>query len=234
MPTTPTPGVDQQAPSVKPDFKRDTMNYWNPKNAYHTQGSSEGSKLLGAETSPLGGLHASDFFAASFREVEDNMSAPPYLRHREDLSSPMSAEKPVATNAGPYLSDIAFVAKTAGVFAQACERSGGIVVLNPDFGCLPMIIGRDGEKVLMYEFVEVLHELVSLADIQQEIPSLSYRQIEGGITFLRSLTQFNIRGVDIDAEEEQLLEASPKFQQQIKDALKMEQSRVFTFEQQTV
>lgn len=136
--------------------------------------------------------------------------------------------------ASQHLSEMASVTKTAGVFAQACERSGGTVVLNPDFGCLPMIIGRNREMVLMYKFVEVLHELTSLADIQRELPSLSYRQIEGGITFLRSLTQFNMRGVDIDAEEEQLLEASPKFQQQIKDALKMEQTRVFTFEQQTV
>ncbi len=234
MPTTLMPGVDQQVPSLKPDFRRDTMNYLNPKNAYHTQGSSEGAKLLGAETSHLGGLHASDLFAASFREVEDNMESRPHLRHREGFSFPMSAEEPVVTSADPNLSDIASAAKTADVFAQACERSGGTVVLNPDFGCLPMIIGRNDEKVLMYKFVEVLHELVSLADVQQELPSLSYRQIEGGITFLRSLTQFNIRGVDIDAEEEQLLEASPKFQQQIKDALKMEQNRVFTFEQQTV
>ncbi len=234
MPTTLMSGVDQQDPSLKPDFRRDTMNYLNLKNAYHTQGSLEGSKLLGTETSHLGGLHASDLFASPFREVEDHMEARPRLRHREGFSFPMSAEEPVATIADPYLSDIASVAKTVGVFAQACERSGGTVVLNPDFGCLPMIIGRDGEKVLMYKFVEVLHELVGLADIQQELPLLSYRQIEGGITFLRSLTQFNTRGVDIDAEEEQLLEASPKFQQQIKDALKMEQSRVFTFEQQTV
>jgi len=133
-----------------------------------------------------------------------------------------------------HFSNMASVADSAGVFAQAGERSGGVVSLDPQFGCLPMIVGQDGEPVLMYKFVEVLHELVSLAEIEQELPTLSYKQIEGGITFLRALTQFNIRGLDIDAEEERLLEADPQFQQKIKDALKVEQIRVFSFEQQTV
>ncbi len=130
--------------------------------------------------------------------------------------------------------EIASVADSAKAFAQASARSGGVVIIASQFGCLPMIVGRDSEPVLMYKFVEVLHELVSLAQIQQELPALSYRQIEGGITFLRALTQFNIRGLDIDAEEERMLEASPEFQQRIKDALNLESTRVFTFEQQSV
>ena len=86
----------------------------------------------------------------------------------------------------------------------------------------------------MYKFVEVIHELISISEVQEELPSLSYRQIEGGITFLRALAQFNVRGKDIDEEEERLLEADPHFQQKIKDALNLETTRVFTFQQSIV
>lgn len=152
----------------------------------------------------------------------------------EYTNLPSSLDTKYFAQLGRHFSNLASVVNAAGVFANASERSGGVVALDPQFGCLPLIMGRDGQPVLMYKFVEVIHELVSLSEIQQEFPSLSYRQIEGGIAFLRALTQFNIRGLDIDAEEEQLLEASPQFQQQIKDALKKEATRVFTFEQQTV
>jgi hypothetical protein len=125
-------------------------------------------------------------------------------------------------------------ASSAIFFARASERSGGTVVLNPQYGCLPMIMGRDEKPVLMYKFVEVLHELISLSEVQQELPSLSYKQIEGGITFLRVLAQFNTRDLDIDLEEERHLEADEDFQREIKAALKLEPTRVFTFKQQIV
>ena len=115
-----------------------------------------------------------------------------------------------------HFSEMASVASSAEVFIKASERSGGAVIINPRFGCLPMIIGKDNKPVLMYKFVEVLHELVSLAEIKEELPTLSYQQIEGGITFLRDLAQFNVRGLNIDDEEEKHLEASPEFQQVIK------------------
>lgn len=90
------------------------------------------------------------------------------------------------------------------VFAKASEASGGFVVIHPDFNCLPVLLGKDGSLVFLYQFVEAIDEKLDHDELKAEYPMLSYGQIAGGIAFLRRLAQFNDKNVDIDELEHTL------------------------------
>ncbi len=103
--------------------------------------------------------------------------------------------------------------------------------MNTKYGCLPFMLGNDGQPVLLYEFVEVLDEYFDYDRVKAEFPTLSYGQISGAIAFLRKLAQFNTRQLNIDDLEDAELEASPEFQSLIEQSLaNREVGRVLTVE----
>lgn len=89
--------------------------------------------------------------------------------------------------------------------------TGGYVQFHQELGCLPALIGNDSRPVFLYEFVEVLDELVDYDRIKEEFPTLSFAQINGAIAFLRKVSQLNARGVDIDALEDEAAAQDPQF-----------------------
>jgi len=85
------------------------------------------------------------------------------------------------------------------------KATGGYIHLNPDLGFLPVLVGNDGQSVSLYEFVEALDGLIDYDELQGEFPNLSFAQINSAISFLRKMAQFNIRGIDLDALEDERL-----------------------------
>lgn len=117
------------------------------------------------------------------------------------------------------------------VFKVASEQTGNFVNIDPRFAGLPMFMGSNNKPVLLYEFVEVIQEVLDIEEVKRELPSLSYAQIVGGVSFLRRLSQFNTRGVDIDELEDEATEGSAEFQLQLKSALAQEAKHVLSAEQ---
>jgi len=102
---------------------------------------------------------------------------------------------------------------------KASESTGNYVQVRPDMSYCPVLIGRDGSTVFLYEFVEVLDGVVDYDKIIQELPSLSYAQIHGAISFLRKMAQFNLAGKDIDELEDEFLAQDETFIEGLKRAL---------------
>jgi hypothetical protein len=86
---------------------------------------------------------------------------------------------------------------------ESSDSTGGYVQIQQELGCLPALIGNDERPVFLYEFVEALDGAVDYDVLKEEFPTLSYAQINGAINFLRKVAQFNMRGVDIDALEDE-------------------------------
>ena len=81
---------------------------------------------------------------------------------------------------------------------KASKTTGSYVQLSPDFYFCPVLKDNAGRVVPLYEFVEILDELIDYEDIKKELPTFSYTQINGAISFLRKISQFNTADIDID------------------------------------
>lgn len=101
------------------------------------------------------------------------------------------------------------------IFTETSKATGGFVVIDPHYSCLPVLEGKDGSLVFLYRFVETIEGKLDYDELKAEYPMLSYGQITGGIAFLRKLAQFNTAGKDIDELEDQILEGTPEFQELI-------------------
>ncbi|HZG52772.1 MAG TPA: hypothetical protein VEZ40_11615 [Pyrinomonadaceae bacterium] len=113
------------------------------------------------------------------------------------------------------------------MFIECSTVTGGYVHINPQLGCLPALIGSDNEPIYLYEFVEVLDGLIDYDAITEEFPTLTYAQIGGALAFLRKTAQFNARGVDIDALEDEADANDPELINALRVALNdRETSRV--------
>lgn len=112
--------------------------------------------------------------------------------------------------------------EVARTYARASQSTGGIVRIEPDCACIPYIVGRDGEPVLVYRLVEVLDEHVDLEAVQKDLPNLTIGQIAAALQFVRKLSQFNTRMVDIDEEIDRHWEESNAFQDTVRRALACE------------
>lgn len=101
--------------------------------------------------------------------------------------------------------------------------------MRPAFHYIPVIIGDGGRAVPLYQFVEVLDEIVDYDSVIAELPHLSYAQVGGAISFLRKIAQFNPRNIDIDYIEDQQLSEDPVFVEELRKALAdKETSRVLS------
>ncbi|MGD0231858.1 MAG: hypothetical protein ABSC19_16140 [Syntrophorhabdales bacterium] len=101
-------------------------------------------------------------------------------------------------------------------YSQYNDAIGRPIQLLPQYSFCPALIQRDQRPVFLYNFVEVLDELVDYQDIKDKLPGLSFRQIGGAIAFLRKLAQFNLKGIDIDA----LIDSEEAADQELQDNLR--------------
>ncbi|MEA2573815.1 MAG: hypothetical protein QOH93_1113 [Chloroflexia bacterium] len=102
---------------------------------------------------------------------------------------------------------------------EASTETGNIVQLKPECAFLPVIFDQNNEATLLYQFVEAVDSMIDHVELKTEFPSLSYTQIAGAFAFLRKAMQFNARGIDMDALEEDILESNADFQAEVKRAL---------------
>lgn len=84
------------------------------------------------------------------------------------------------------------------MLARFSESTGEFVKLFREYDFLPVLIGDDNRPIYLFLLVEVLDELVDYNKIREELPTLSHSQIDGAISFLRKIAQFNLHGLDID------------------------------------
>jgi len=90
------------------------------------------------------------------------------------------------------------------VLMRFSESTGGYVQLVPEYAYFPILIGRDGKPVPLFKFLEVVDEIINYDEIQEALPNLSYSQISGALSFLKKVSEFNLRGIDIDDIENEI------------------------------
>ncbi len=105
------------------------------------------------------------------------------------------------------------------MYQQASRRNGGFVTIDHKFGDLPLLWGSDKHPIFVYEVVELIEETLDFSELHSRLPTLSYAQIAGAVGFLRTLAQFNRKGVDIDAMQDEDMEANSEFQQALRNAV---------------
>lgn len=104
-------------------------------------------------------------------------------------------------------------------FNEWNEATGGHVRLLPELQFCPVLIGDDGNPIPLYELVEVIDGVVDYSEIQAEFPNISFAQIDGAISFLRKIAQFNILGVDFDDLEDEMLAEDEGLLEELRNAL---------------
>jgi len=101
------------------------------------------------------------------------------------------------------LADAQASAQVVRVLSHCSDITGGYVRMLPEFYCIPVLIGADNQAVPLYEFVEVLEGAIDYDSVIAELPNLTHPQINGALSFLRKLSQFNPRNIDIDSLEDE-------------------------------
>ncbi|QQS42829.1 MAG: hypothetical protein IPM63_07815 [Acidobacteriota bacterium] len=104
-------------------------------------------------------------------------------------------------------------------FHETGLATGDYVRFAPELGFMPILIGRDGNPVFLFHFVEVIDEILDYEILVQEFPTLSYSQVAGAIAFLRKISQFNVRNVNIDAVQDDEDLKDPEFDKRLEQAL---------------
>jgi hypothetical protein len=92
--------------------------------------------------------------------------------------------------------------ETADFLEDVSAATGGMVKIDPHYGSIPYLLGDDNRPVLLYDFVATLDGISDYAQIKKAHPTLSYAQISSAMSFLRKVSQFNTRQLDIDAMED--------------------------------
>jgi len=110
------------------------------------------------------------------------------------------------------------------LFVKASETTGSYVELSPEFYFCPTLKDNLGRVVPLYEFVEILDELIDYEDIKKELPTFSFAQINGAISFLRRIAQFNTAGIDIDAVMDEDLAQDQVFLDELRQGLADQES----------
>lgn len=112
-------------------------------------------------------------------------------------------------------------------FVTASQATGNYVKFLPKYDFCPLLMGNDDNPVALYEFIEALDGAVNYELLKEEFPNLSFAQINGAISFLRKVAQFNIQGIDIDEIEDLETANDPDLIESLKKAIAdQETSRV--------
>jgi len=110
------------------------------------------------------------------------------------------------------------------LLVKASETTGSYVELSPEFYFCPVLKDDTGRVVPLYEFVEILDELIDYEDIKKELPTFSFAQINGAISFLRKVAQFNTANIDIDAVIDEDLVQDPNFLNELRRGIADQES----------
>ena len=114
---------------------------------------------------------------------------------------------------------------------ESTTESGNYIKLLKKYSYCPGLIDSNQNFIPLYALIEYLDGLIDYEKVIEEYPALSYTQINGAISFLRKIAQFNIRGVDIDQFFESVSEADEKFLSELRSALyNKEDIRVLNFD----
>jgi len=108
------------------------------------------------------------------------------------------------------------------VYKKASEDTGGYIKLLDEYSYCPILIGNDNASIPLYEFIEVIDEIIDYDKLQENYPNLSYSQIYGAISFIRKVAQFNTKNIDIDEriDEEEFI--NDKFIEKLKESYSKE------------
>lgn len=82
------------------------------------------------------------------------------------------------------------------------DATGKYIQFPSEYYHLPALQDSRGEYLFLYELVEFLEEIIDFDSITEEYPGLSLAQIDGAISFLRKVAQWNSSGQDIDDLED--------------------------------
>lgn len=110
------------------------------------------------------------------------------------------------------------------LLVKASEITGSYVELSPEFYFCPVLKDNTGRVVPLYEFVEILDELIDYEDIKKELPTFSFAQINGAVAFLRKIAQFNSADIDIDAVMDEDLVQDQVFLDELRQGLTDQES----------
>lgn len=110
------------------------------------------------------------------------------------------------------------------LLVKASEITGSYVELSPEFYFCPVLKDNVGRVVPLYEFVEILDELIDYEDIKKELPTFSFAQINGAISFLRKVAQFNTADIDIDTVMDEDLVQDHSFLDELRQGLADQES----------
>jgi hypothetical protein len=107
------------------------------------------------------------------------------------------------------------------------RSTGGYVKFLREYADCPLLLGNDGNPVALYEFIEAIDGMVDYELLREEFPTLSFAQINGAISFLRKVAQFNSERIDIDELEDLETADDPDLIEALKKAIAdQETSRV--------
>lgn len=124
-----------------------------------------------------------DFFWSSSKDAE-----PPSSRWSRSISTIIEVK---LSTIHPFL-------------LNASRSTGGYVKLLPHLSYLPVLIDSDNKPVYLFEFVDVINELLDYKKVKQHLPSLSIAQIDGAMLFLRKVAGLNSKGIDIESLEDEI------------------------------
>ena len=117
------------------------------------------------------------------------------------------------------------------LLSKANNITGGYISLTEEFYFCPFLIDMNKHLIPLYEFIEVLDDAVDYDKIKERLPTLSFSQIAGAISFLRKIAQFNALDKDLDEYLDEEFEQSEEFLSELKKAFAdKEVSRVLNFD----
>jgi len=105
------------------------------------------------------------------------------------------------------------------MYQTASGKNGSYVVVDRKFSYLPLLWGKDGRPVAVYEVVEEIEAILDFGELRSRFPTLSYTQVTATIGFLRTLAQFNSKNKEIDALQDEEIENGKPFQDAVKQAM---------------
>ncbi|MBU3980952.1 MAG: hypothetical protein KJ550_08155 [Proteobacteria bacterium] len=113
---------------------------------------------------------------------------------------------------------------------EANSYIGNQIILSKEYGFCPGLIDGAKNFIPLFSLIEVVDELIDYDRIIQELPGISYSQINGAISFLRKVAQFNIKNIDIDDTLDDELAANDSFLSELRKAFAdKEDTRVLNF-----
>ena len=117
-----------------------------------------------------------------------------------------------------------YVSDMLGLMIEASHATGSQVEICSEFCFCPVLRDSNGRVLPLYKFVEILDECIDYEDIREEMPTFPYTQINGALSFLRKMAQYNSAGIDIETEMDQELFQDRGFLEKLRDGLADQES----------